>query len=409
MKILICSGGFPTLTNAKEAAHIVTFGISKHLKSLNHQVDLQVINFENNLKEKEELPLDTKYLFSKIHSEIIVKQRKRFDDILNLLDFFFLKNNVYRKVLIDKSKFDEYDLILPVWSEIATRVISTLPNKKIAYYGNLEFLVKQSNISLDLKFNKNMRNFCRYLYMKIVGELHKRESISYLKKYSHVFNVSALDAHNLFKLGVKSSYLQMIWDGDNKEINYMRNRNESINTKKRVCCSVGNLSATGNTFGFITLIEDIIPEIERQGLNQYFRLQIYGGSNFRYESIRTKLINKGVEIMGFVEDLESELLDSNISIVPHNKFSHKVSHTRVLYNWHLGVPVILFTESSGPMPELVHNYNCLLANNAKEFVEYMFLICEDEKLRKKIIKNGLSTLNNKCSIKKVTEEILNHI
>ena len=75
----------------------------------------------------------------------------------------------------------------------------------------------------------------------------------------------------------------------------------------------------------------------------------------------------------------------------------------------MGVPVILFTESSGPMPELVHNYNCLLANNAKEFVEYMFLICEDEKLRKKIIKNGLSTLNNKCSIKKVTEEILNHI
>ena len=52
MKILVCAGSFPTLINIKEAADVVSFSISKQLKSLNHQVDLQVINFENHINDK---------------------------------------------------------------------------------------------------------------------------------------------------------------------------------------------------------------------------------------------------------------------------------------------------------------------------------------------------------------------
>mgnify|MGYP001185546628 CR=1 FL=1 len=408
MKILVCTGSYPTLINIKEAADVVSYSISSKLNSLNHQVDLQVINFENYINENDDLPMDTKSLFKTIHRTVIVKKTNIFDKIINLFSFFIPKNNIPNKIFFDKDKFKEYDLILPIWSEIATRVASHLPNKKVAYYGNLEFLVKKSNISLDFYLNKNFKSFFRYLYMCIFGELEKLESLHHLKKYSHVFNVSALDARILSQLGVKSSYIQMTWDKNNKEINNL-NKISTNTSQYRVCCSVGKLSATGNTFSFLTLLDEIIPEIESQGLNNIFKLQIYGGGEFRYESIKNKLINKGVEVMGFVDDLDSELLNSAISIVPHNRFSHKVSHTRVLHNWSLGVPLILFRDSAGPMPELVHNYNCLLASSVKEFVKYMILICEDNSLGQTLAENGLVTLKNNFSSMKVTNKILSKI
>ena len=55
-----------------------------------------------------------------------------------------------------------------------------------------------------------------------------------------------------------------------------------------------------------------------------------------------------------------QLKSSLLSIVPHNRFSHKVSHTRVLHNWYIGLPLILFKESALAMPELTHRFNCLL-------------------------------------------------
>ena len=69
--------------------------------------------------------------------------------------------------------------------------------------------------------------------------------------------------------------------------------------------------------------------------------------------LKKSMLRHGIEIMGFVDDLDSELKSSLLSIVPHNRFSHKVSHTRVLHNWYIGLPLILFKESALLCPNLL--------------------------------------------------------
>ena len=406
MNILVVTGTYPTKSEIKEAADVVSYCISEEL-SKKHQLDLQVINFKDSFLWENKVPKDTSFIFRKINPTIKISNDTL---LIKLFKKTLTKNSLIKyekkqfKGYLKKLNSKKYDVILTIWTEIGTKIVSVLPNPKFAYYGNLESEVRKSNTFLNVTLKKNFKNIIKLILWKIFENKEKNLYFYYLSKYKHIFNVSLIDAKKIASSGISSSYLQMTWDqGQLTEIN--RQTTQDNKTKFRVCCSVGRLSNTGNTFGFLTLINEIIPEIKKRNLVNFFKLQIYGAGEFREKYIKDKLIENNIEIMGFVKDLEYELKNSLISIIPHNRLIHKVSHTRVLHNWKIGIPLVLFSESSLAMPELKHKYNCLLANDASEFVSNMLELTTNSSLRSFLIANGRNTLKKEFNSVKVSEEI----
>ena len=60
---------------------------------------------------------------------------------------------------VSKIKSTTEESWIPIWSEVGTKVVSSLPNKKISYHGNLDFLVRRNNFLLDFKVNKDIVSF----------------------------------------------------------------------------------------------------------------------------------------------------------------------------------------------------------------------------------------------------------
>ena len=87
MNILIVTGGFPSFIDAKEAADVVQYSISKILVSEKHNVDLQIINYKNFFEKSSETPKDIKNLYGKIFKPILINYPTKFERFFELFTF----------------------------------------------------------------------------------------------------------------------------------------------------------------------------------------------------------------------------------------------------------------------------------------------------------------------------------
>ena len=108
---------------------------------------------------------------------------------------------------------------------------------------------------------------------------------------------------------------------------------------------------------------------------------------------------------GWVKDLDEEVLSSDIFLICHNSIYKNRSikskngewqmggcHTRFLYAWSIGCPIVTHSMNKKFMPELEHNYNVLMGDNEEEIANHISNLYKDINLRKKLILNGNLTL-----------------
>ena len=154
--------------------------------------------------------------------------------------------------------------------------------------------------------------------------------------------------------------------------------------------SVGNLGATGNTFGLHYLGANLAPALERRLPEGGFVIDVFGGGVARPVVARS-LERNSIRMHGWVESLKSHVQQSVAFLVLTNAHGFIVGNTRILLAWSLGACVVAHSNSRLSMPELEHDQNILLADNSEEMADLLVEVAADKQLRERIGKQGYET------------------
>ena len=415
-KLVIFSSLLPFTEGNKEAANVILHQII-NLLLLKNKFEIHYCLISDNKPEKnkysEKVFKDLQEKGLKFKDPLFVKNNKRINLFKFIYCFLFnMPNKIFSGSEL-KNKINSHlgfkpDLVLAIWSELATHACAGLDCKKFNYSGNNQYDVYAAHYELK-NLTKKLQNKKISLINKalffIKYRLIKYAYIVAMKKYDLVWNVANNNANDLLKNGVKVKYLQNMWPNYSSDIsfNYQQIKENKFR-KIKIIANVGNMQATGNSLGLYTLASEILPRMKELLEEGSFEFNLYGrGEPFPF--LKKLLKDPHIKIKGFVKDLDKEIVNSDIFLVANNSKRFKVGHTRFLHAWALSSCVVAFQDSSLAMPEIKHQYNALLAKDSNELCSYIVECSFNKKLRSRLGKNGFNTLNKYFSPRIVTNKL----
>ena len=416
-KLLIVAGVWPHVRGNREAANVVAHEIASHLAAeALFEVGYCVVGAEAQLPASAGLP----------ELDALRGRGLRFFDPIAVGPMPSLKPGLLPKlatVLAGRPDrllhgVDQHeglstvvsqwqpDAVLTIWSELGGNMVGQLPVVRFNYAGNPEYKVFGARAELERRLPST--GPLRSAYLHVLEPLVKAAHLQAMRRFDLVWDVAANDAREYKRHGVEAKYLQNMWPGailDGWEAR--RDASEQV-SPLRIVGNVGNISATGNSFGFITLAEQILPRlVDRLGQGN-FEIDLFGGG-MPHPSVAPLLEDSHIRLRGFVPDLDAEILAAPIFLVANNHHRFKVGHTRFLHAWSLGACVVAFADSAEAMPEIRHGENALLAGTPYEMVDLIVRAGADRDLRRRIGAGGVATLQSAFSPATVVERISSDI
>ena len=296
------------------------------------------------------------------------------------------------------------DIVLTTWSETSNNLVSTLPVRhRFTYAGNPDHKVLDARLELVERLGRV--SLIGRLRNRLRRQVVKAAHLQVMRRFELMWNVAANDAVDYRRVGINAHYLQNMWpiatQGDWEGVRNTLEKSEPL----KIVGNVGNLSATGNSFGLLTLATEIVPELERLIGTGAFEVHLFGGSS-PHPAVRPHLDNPHIRIRGFVDDLDTEILSAPIFLIANNSHRFKVGHTRFLHAWSLGAAVVGFPDSAQAMPEIVHDHNAVLGRTSAELAEQIVALASDRQRRRRLGRNGWATLTGPFAPKRVTDRIL---
>ena len=148
----------------------------------------------------------------------------------------------------------------------------------------------------------------------------------------------------------------------------------------------GNLLGAGSTSGLEFLIGDVLPAAKREWGAGGFRIVVCGRTELSVTN-RERLLNfPEVEMLGFVDDLESIMQECHAMLVP---ISIPVGNrTRVIDAMSSGLVLVGHSNLSLGNPFLISEVNCLLTRSGRDMVLALDRIFHDSELRAKLSGNA---------------------
>lgn len=438
MKIFIVLSNFPY--ELGEAIEVVSFEVVRLLADAGHDLKVQVIIRDPENKESQQRQQQAQKSLAHTRIEILdpiflkesdnmeISTEKIFwKKIRAVIDIFWslpiinlfhpLKNrNVFWSLPIIRQQINrdlfpatkvspqiqasieklQPDIILSIWSWealAATYLIGSVP--KFVYYGNPDHLPMKARLNHPDLFDiptKGLIN--RRLNLRILKMINTAREIQHLKMMGRcqvTANNSLVDADYYTNSGhPRSIYLQNMWPQATYPPAY---ENDTLPLRPiKIVGSVGNLGATGNTFGLYFIGKSLAPALEKKLGSPYFSINIFGGGR-PTEVVASALNHPSIKLRGWVGDLEQEIRSSHVFLVLSNVYGFIVGNTRILLAWSLGACLIAHTNSALSMPEIVHMENALLGDSAEEIAELIIQAARDSALRTKIGRGGFETYN----------------
>lgn len=291
------------------------------------------------------------------------------------------------------------DLLLVVWSDLAAGLLRDNPIMRFAYQGNPPHKVMAARLELSNERSTGTR-LRDGLWLKAVERAH----LKVMRSFDLVGNVAANDAAYYSSRSIDAFYIQNMWPSSESDVLWRREGREQVEPFK-IIGNIGNLGATGNTFGLINLAREIVPRLIQRVGAENFEIHLLGGGD-PHPSV-DPLIEGTPHLLrrGFVPDIESELLSAPVFLVANNHSRFKVGHTRFLHAWALGCCVVAYRDSRVSMPEIEHERNALLARDSSEIADLIARCAEDADLRRRMSEGGLQTLKESFAPERVCREI----
>jgi hypothetical protein len=237
--------------------------------------------------------------------------------------------------------------------------------------------------------------------MKNFEKIHLKE----INKWNFIGLVSLnMAQYYKNKLGEKAFYVNNLWTRKYGNRWESVRKEESFDTKLRIVGNIGSLSASANTMGLEIIARDILPELRKVLPDGSFEIAIYG-RNDPLPHVAKLLKEPEIKLKGFVKDLDSELLKSQIFLCVNNMSAYKTGHTRFLHAWSLGCCVVAHQDAALSMPEIRHNHNALLGTSASEIAKMILTASRDKKLRYRLGQQGYNTLNSEFRVETIIDII----
>ena len=431
MRVLVALSAIPYSDG--EAIDVVSYAVVKHLASSKHEIVVQAIIREGRTAVQDEREVALRQTLSefvnvKILPSIYIGDYytapSRLENLLgyamallrglpllrSVINPFFFPALAVRNVFHKRVKDSSPDVIASIWSWEALALsfdIDDIP--KYVYYGNPNHKPLESQLdAADLFGMSSTSAFGKFkikLY-RYINRSREAQHLRMMKRCEMTTNNSLVDAAYYTENGhPNSSYLQNMWPPATSSL--ARILAPKSGKTVRLAASVGNLAATGNTFGLHYLGQHLIPAL-RQVTTLQFIMDIYGGGSARPEVAKV-LQHDEIRLRGWVDDIDQELVNSDAFLILTNAEGFIVGNTRLLLAWSLGVCVIAHTNSSLAMPEVKHMENTLLGETAEEIADLIKLVSREPELARKIGRGGLATFEKHYTVDSVMPRMLDQI
>ena len=240
-----------------------------------------------------------------------------------------------------------------------------------------------------------------WLELKRIRNFEKTH-IDMMSKYDFFGNVADNDAKYYQHTGhLNSFYIQNMWMLPRIQPHISRS---NVNTPIKIIGSIGKVSGTANTLGLEYLAKELMPYLDLYFGDLPFELHILGSGSV-HPKLAKLLAHPRIIMRGFVDDIDIEIRDSDVFLCVNNGTSYKVGHTRYLHAWSLGIPVVAHSHVRLSMPEIEHNVNALLGDDAKQLAENIVLLVNNADLRKRLAMAGMNTFLEYFTASKVVSKI----
>jgi hypothetical protein len=295
------------------------------------------------------------------------------------------------------------DVLFIPWSSWLTMLAVDAPCSKFIYYGNPDAYAWRAQAVLARRFGASLKSYLLQLHLaNRLEKLHVPE----MAKCDMLGEVGANEATFWQDRGHPNAfYIRNTWlDRFGPDWLSAREQAESNDT----CIingNIGKLFATGNTYGLEVLGKSVAPELRQRMNGHSYEIRLVGSGEL-VPGIAHLLAEDEFRNLGFVEDIDDELLSSHVFLCLNNAGSFKSCHTRYLHAWSLGSCVVAHSDVLMSMPEFEHNRNALLADSPDEIAELVAEASQDKALRRRIGQAGYETFREFFTPEKVASTIV---
>ena len=155
---------------------------------------------------------------------------------------------------------------------------------------------------------------------------------------------------------------------------------------------VGNMRTLQNQDAVLCFVQDIFPRILKKKPNSKF--YIVGAQP--PQSIQ-QLASENIFVTGFVDDIEDTISDACLTIAPVRVAAG--IQNKVLVAMSCGIPVVMTSLISNAIPELKHEENCLIQDEAATLADACLRIMNHPDLRQQLAINGYEMVKRHYSWK----------
>lgn len=414
MKIYLVLSNFPDKDG--EAIEIVSYEVMRLLRAAAHHVYVHVLirdsrspfHAQKEAKIRAEFKSETAVeilpaIFLDNQIENRSRWRKRLEHIATAIRSLPLLRRIPNAALFPamhaKAELEaaahtrQADIILGIWSWealAATYAIRGVP--KFMYYGNPDHKPIEARLRYPELFGipvRGLKYTVNLLLLKMINKARELQHLYMMRQCEATANNSLVDAEYYRKAGHPNSlYIQNMWPESSNGPLFGGRCND--NGCAKIVGSVGNLGATGNTFGLTFLGVQLAPRLEQVFGKDGIQIDVFGQGK-PGKAVAPGLAYPNIRLRGWVQDIAAEIKDACAFLVLTNVSGFIVGNTRILLAWSLGSCVIAHTDSALSMPEIKHMENALLGNNLDEIASLIELAVKDRELRERIGKGGYET------------------
>ena len=419
LRVLCLSGVWPHATAATEAATSVSFAICRELARTGFSVAFGYVNAvaadwpAAAATDRQELSeLSVEFMDPVILDEPpLGTWRSRAVRLFSPSDTSAVPGARSSSKILDLVRRSEADVVLTIWSELASAAVAPLPIPKVAYYGNIAPRLTEAAFALSSLLEPPSgaaRGAATAAKERLALRAATASHLRVMRGFDLIAEVAANDAAWYQAHGLPAVYLRNMWP--NPAVPGWEETRDSLEQEVplRIVGNVGNLSATGNSFGLHTLATQVLPELRRSLGDGGFEIHLYGGRQ-PHPRLRPYLDDPHIRLRGFVADIDREILSAPIFLVANNNERFKVGHTRFLHAWSLGACAVAFRDCREAMPEIEHDRNALLAGSPAELADLISAAARDRLLRRRIGRGGAESLRAEFSPELVVAHLARHL
>lgn len=282
--------------------------------------------------------------------------------------------------------------IVSIWSWEALEASYDIPGvPKFVYYGNPNHKPPEAQLGHPELFDMVTvgGGRIRLGLLRLINRAREIQHLRMMAACQTTANNALIDASYYTEQGHPDSiYLQNMWPW--APGGPVFGGPQAEDGQIHICASVGNLGATGNTFGLHYLGAKLAPRVEATLGADNLVFDVFGGGKAR-ASVARVIDRPSIRLRGWVDDINAEIVRSCAFLVLTNVYGFNVGNTRILLAWSLGSCVIAHTSSALSMPELEHGRNALLGESVEELADLVVRAARDPALRERIGRGGYET------------------